>query len=110
MHVAEVKTSSYAISKPDVVAASNRIRPLLTASPLVRLEALSHLVGQDVLCKLDTALPTGAFKVRGARPILFWRSLSKAAQRELLHWGYWAQGFKRASRRKLSHLCDPSRR
>ncbi|MEM9988838.1 MAG: pyridoxal-phosphate dependent enzyme [Pseudomonadota bacterium] len=57
---------THAISKTDVEKASVRIRPLVPKSPLVRFDALSEHVGTDVYCKLDTALPTGAFKVRGA--------------------------------------------
>ncbi|MEM6414243.1 MAG: pyridoxal-phosphate dependent enzyme [Pseudomonadota bacterium] len=60
----------YAISKDDVVAASTRIRPLVPKSPLVEFLSLSERCGKDVFCKLDTSLPTGAFKVRGAVSIL----------------------------------------
>ncbi|MEO0566496.1 MAG: pyridoxal-phosphate dependent enzyme [Pseudomonadota bacterium] len=56
----------YAITQSDIVAAAQRIRPLVPKSPLVHFAALSDVVGKDVYCKLDTALPTGAFKVRGA--------------------------------------------
>ncbi|MEO0398968.1 MAG: pyridoxal-phosphate dependent enzyme [Pseudomonadota bacterium] len=57
---------THAISKADVEAASARIKPFVPKSPLVRFNALSAVVGKDVYCKLDTSLPTGAFKVRGA--------------------------------------------
>jgi threonine dehydratase len=52
-------------SLPDVLAARERIRPHLTASPLRSYPALNRLVGTEVWVKHENLLPTGAFKVRG---------------------------------------------
>jgi threonine dehydratase len=50
----------------DVMQARNRIRPIAAATPLVVSENLSKHAGCEILLKLETLQPTGAFKIRGA--------------------------------------------
>jgi threonine dehydratase len=54
----------------DVLAAADRIRPLITRTPLVRSAALSDFAGGDVYLKLENAQVTGSFKIRGALNVL----------------------------------------
>ncbi len=54
------------ISLDDIRAAQERIRGLAVETPLKPAYALSDLVGCPVRLKLETAQPTGAFKLRGA--------------------------------------------
>jgi threonine dehydratase len=54
------------LSFADVVAARHRIAPLLTPTPLRPSHALSARLGEPVLLKLETTLPSRAFKLRGA--------------------------------------------
>lgn len=49
----------------DVFRARQVIRPYLDPSPMIRSEAMSELLGCDVVLKCESLLPTGAFKVRG---------------------------------------------
>ena len=49
----------------DVVAARDRIRAYLAATPLRNYPSLDRLTGAEVWVKHDNLLPTGAFKVRG---------------------------------------------
>ena len=49
----------------DVVAARDRIRAYLPATPLRNYPSLDRLTGAEVWVKHDNLLPTGAFKVRG---------------------------------------------
>ena len=49
----------------DVVAARDRIRPYLPATPLRNYPSLDRLAGAEVWVKHENLLPTGAFKVRG---------------------------------------------
>jgi threonine dehydratase len=49
----------------DVFKAHAVIRPHLAASPAIRSESLSALLGCNVIVKCESLLPTGAFKVRG---------------------------------------------
>ncbi|HET7467716.1 MAG TPA: threonine/serine dehydratase [Candidatus Dormibacteraeota bacterium] len=49
----------------DVVAARDRIRPYLAATPLRNYPSLDRLTGAEVWVKHENLLPTGAFKVRG---------------------------------------------
>lgn len=53
------------ISIDDVRAAAGRIAPYLTETPLVQHPAFADSLGVDAWLKLETAQPTGAFKVRG---------------------------------------------
>jgi threonine dehydratase len=55
-----------------VYRASLRLRDHLQPTPLVPLEGVSRTLGIDVWAKLDTLLPTRAFKVRGG---LNWMSV-----------------------------------
>ena len=48
-----------------VIAARDRLRSHLQASPLRHYPALDRLVGSEVWVKHENLLPTGAFKVRG---------------------------------------------
>jgi threonine dehydratase len=50
----------------DVLAAAGRIAPHVLRTPFVRSAWLSDLTGASVWLKLETAQPTGSFKIRGA--------------------------------------------
>ncbi len=50
----------------DVYAARRRIAGVATRSPLVPSPSLAARAGAEVLLKLETVQPTGAFKLRGA--------------------------------------------
>lgn len=50
----------------DVLEASRAIAALALRTPLVRADALSEGLGHEVLLKLETVQPIGAFKIRGA--------------------------------------------
>jgi len=54
----------------EVLAAYERIRPLVRRTPLLRSEPLSELVGGDVYLKLENQQTTGSFKLRGALNVL----------------------------------------
>jgi threonine dehydratase len=54
----------------DVLAAADRIRPLVKRTPLLRSAALSALAGGDVYLKLENEQTTGSFKLRGALNVL----------------------------------------
>ena len=54
----------------EVLAANERIRPLVRRTPLLRSEPLSVLVGGDVYLKLENQQTTGSFKLRGALNVL----------------------------------------
>src|SRR5262249_22301453 len=54
----------------DVIAAADRIRPLIRRTPLVRSDALSALAAGDVYLKLENRQITGSFKLRGALNVL----------------------------------------
>jgi threonine dehydratase len=54
----------------DILAAADRIRPLVKRTPLVRSLALSELVGGEVYLKLENQQTTGSFKLRGALNVL----------------------------------------
>ncbi len=54
----------------DVLAAADRIRPLIKRTPLVRSDALSAIAGGDVYLKLENRQITGSFKLRGALNVL----------------------------------------
>jgi threonine dehydratase len=70
----------FADLKPtDVLAAADRIRPLIKRTPLIRSEALSALAGGDVYLKLENEQITGSFKLRGALNVL--ATLSPEARR-----------------------------
>jgi threonine dehydratase len=50
----------------DVLQARKRIAGIAALTPLVPSEKLSNFAGCEVLLKLETVQPTGAFKIRGA--------------------------------------------
>jgi len=50
----------------DIYAARRRIAGIATRTPLIPSPALSARAGAEVLLKLETVQPTGAFKLRGA--------------------------------------------
>src|SRR5690606_41520171 len=50
----------------DIEAARRRISGIAVRTPLVPSVALSERIGVDVLLKLETTQPVGAFKLRGA--------------------------------------------
>jgi len=50
----------------EVLAAADRIRPLITRTELLRSPALSEIAGGDVYLKLENTQTTGSFKLRGA--------------------------------------------
>src|SRR3569833_4238073 len=54
----------------DVLAAADRIRPLIRKTPLVRSTELSRIAGGDVYLKLENTQTTGSFKLRGALNVL----------------------------------------
>jgi threonine dehydratase len=54
----------------DVIAAADRIRPLIRRTPLVRSDPLSAIAGGDVYLKLENRQITGSFKLRGALNVL----------------------------------------
>jgi threonine dehydratase len=49
----------------DIVAARAFIAPYLPKTPLIRVDAISELLGCDYYAKLENLQPVGAFKVRG---------------------------------------------
>src|SRR5215510_630493 len=53
-------------SLADIRAARLAIAGLALRTPLVAASALTALAGQEILLKLETLQPVGAFKVRGA--------------------------------------------
>src|SRR6187551_3662409 len=54
----------------EVLAAYERIRPLVRRTPLLRSSALSEIAGGDVYLKLENQQTTGSFKLRGAFNVL----------------------------------------
>jgi threonine dehydratase len=50
----------------DVLAAADRIRPLIKRTPLIKSSALTEMAGGDVYLKLENQQTTGSFKLRGA--------------------------------------------
>ena len=54
----------------DVLAAADRIRPLVKRTPLVRSPTLSEIADGDVYLKLENEQITGSFKLRGALNVL----------------------------------------
>lgn len=54
----------------DVIAAAERIRPLVHRTPLLRSKALSDIAGGSVYLKLENQQITGSFKLRGALNVL----------------------------------------
>jgi threonine dehydratase len=54
----------------DVIAAADRIRPLIKRTELLRSEPLSAVAGGDVYLKLENTQTTGSFKLRGALNVL----------------------------------------
>jgi threonine dehydratase len=59
--------------------AARAISGIALKTPLIRSDPFSRLAGQDVLLKLETLQPTGAFKIRGAANAL--ARLDAAARR-----------------------------
>src|SRR4051812_17596257 len=54
----------------EVLAAADRIRPLIRRTELLRSPALSTLAGGDVYLKLENTQTTGSFKLRGALNVM----------------------------------------
>jgi threonine dehydratase len=54
------------LNPTEVIAAADRIRPLIQRTELVRSAALSDLARGDVFLKLENTQTTGSFKLRGA--------------------------------------------
>jgi threonine dehydratase len=54
------------ITLEDLVAARDRVKPILRPTPIDRSESLSRLAGRPVLLKPEQRQRTGSFKVRGA--------------------------------------------
>ena len=54
----------------EVLAAYERIRPLVRRTPLLRSSPLSEIAGGDVYLKLENQQTTGSFKLRGALNVL----------------------------------------
>ncbi len=59
-------TTRAAPAMTDVLKARRAIAGLALRTPLVRADALSDRLGREVLLKLETVQPIGAFKIRGA--------------------------------------------
>lgn len=55
-----------ALTITDILEARRGIAGLALRTPLVRADILSQRLGQEVLLKLETLQPIGAFKIRGA--------------------------------------------
>lgn len=64
----------------EIKKASEVLGKMLSATPLVRSEALSDLYNCNVFLKLETAQPIGSFKIRGATYKI---SKTSTSQREL---------------------------
>jgi threonine dehydratase len=54
------------ISLDDVLAARDRVKPVIRATPVDRSDSLSRLAGRPVLLKPEHRQRTGSFKIRGA--------------------------------------------
>src|ERR1700733_6005161 len=54
----------------DILAAADRIRPLITRTSLILSDSLSASAGGDVYLKLENEQITGSFKLRGALNVL----------------------------------------
>src|SRR3954463_2707328 len=54
----------------EVLAAYERIRPLVQRTPLIRSRPLSEMAGGPVYLKLENEQTTGSFKLRGALNVL----------------------------------------
>src|SRR5215208_4532721 len=54
----------------DVIAAADRIRPLIKRTLLLKSDGLSAIAGGDVYLKLENQQTTGSFKLRGALNVL----------------------------------------
>ncbi|MBB3232338.1 hydroxyectoine utilization dehydratase EutB [Halomonas stenophila] len=57
---------SHGVTLAAIQAARRRLEGQVARTPLVRSEALSRRFDADILLKLETCQPTGAFKLRGA--------------------------------------------
>lgn len=68
------------ITHADILAARERIRSGIEATPCPHSQALSELLGCDVYCKLDFLQRTGSFKERGARNALLLLSPEQRAR------------------------------
>src|SRR5690349_5507129 len=68
--IRQTKYNATMITYADIVAARERIRDGIEATPCPHSTALSELLGCDVYCKLDFLQRTGSFKERGARNAL----------------------------------------
>jgi len=66
MYISEAEAGVEAPRVRDVYVARRRIAGVATRSPLVPSPSLSDRAGAEVLLKLETVQPTGAFKLRGA--------------------------------------------
>lgn len=75
----EAPTTESKVSSEDVIAARERIAPLVRRTPLIPSPALSERTGAEVHLKLETLQDTGSFKVRGAANKIL--SLDDAARR-----------------------------
>jgi threonine dehydratase len=54
------------ISLDDLLAARDRVKPVIRATPVDRSDSLSRLAGRPVLLKPEHQQRTGSFKIRGA--------------------------------------------
>ncbi len=54
------------LTRDDVLAAAERIRGLVTRTPVVRCEALDEIAGAELYLKAENLQRIGAFKARGA--------------------------------------------
>jgi len=65
------------IELKDIQMAQERFTGVIQPSPLVRSSYLSHLLGSEILLKLENLQETGSFKVRGAYNRLIHLSLDE---------------------------------
>src|SRR5437588_621428 len=54
------------ISLDDLLAARDRVKPVIRGTPVDRSDSLSRLAGRAVLLKPEHQQRTGSFKIRGA--------------------------------------------
>lgn len=65
---------------PQVTEAAERIRPVVTETPVERIEGLVPDLGIEVFFKLENLQQTGSFKLRGASNKILSLSATQAAQ------------------------------
>lgn len=67
------------VTSADIEAAAERLKPRLSVSPVIENADLNKLVGRRVLLKVESQMPGGSFKIRGALNRLLQLSESERA-------------------------------